>query len=73
MPWDSVGTQQAQGGETGEMRALPEEARARTLVLSWGVGLVGAEKGQIQFRLGITYNMNSGEPESDWPTFPYAL
>ena len=39
-------------------------------MLPWGVGLVGAEKGQMQPVLGITYHMNTEEPESEWPYSP---
>lgn len=65
MPWESVGTHQAEVEETGEMQELPETARARTLVLLWGVGLVAAALEEIQFGLGITYSLNSGDPGSE--------
>ena len=39
-------------------------------MVPWGMGLVGTEKGQMQSVLGITYHMNTEEPESEWPYSP---
>ena len=66
----AVGTQLSQGKGVERCKSWLRSSRARTVMLPWGMGLEVAEKGQMQSVLGITYHMNTEEPESEWPYSP---